>query len=187
MAFIDVIGHDAAEGPLREIYDNLIKSRGKLANVHQIQSLNPESIVHHMELYMTIMFGKSPLKRAQREMIAVVVSATNRCAYCTRHHGDALRNFWKESGRVEGLIEDYHSLDLSETDLLLCEFAEHLTKAPLSIAETVHPERLRKAGLPDRAILDASLVIAYFNFVNRLVLGLGVELETEGGAGYQYD
>ena len=43
------------------------------------------------------------------------------------------------------------------------------------------------AGLVERAILDAALVIAYFNFVNRLVLGLGVQLEQDKGEGYKYD
>jgi len=33
----------------------------------------------------------------------------------------------------------------------------------------------------------ANLVIAYFNFVNRVVIGLGVELEEDGGKGYEYD
>lgn len=187
MANIEVIGYDRSEGQLREIYDGLISTRGKLANVHQIQSLNPQSIVDHMDLYMTIMFGKSPLRRYQREMVAVVVSATNQCGYCKRHHGDALRNFWKEEGKVEGLMENFHQLDLSEADLRLCEYAQALTSEPHTVSEAEHNAAMRKAGLNDRSILDASLVIAYFNFVNRLVLGLGVELENEGGEGYQYD
>lgn len=73
MAYIETIDENNAEGLLGEIYQNLINTRGKIAEVHKIQSLNPKSIVNHMDLYMTIMFGKSPLKRPQREMIAVVV------------------------------------------------------------------------------------------------------------------
>ncbi len=48
-------------------------------------------------------------------------------------------------------------------------------------------ELLKKAGLADRAILDAVLVISYFNFVNRIALGLGLELEPDSGSGYDYD
>ena len=81
MPYINVIQHNEAEGHLKEIYDDLVEKRGKLAEIHKIQSLNPESIVNHMDLYMTIMFSKSPLKRYQREMIAVVVSARNECHY----------------------------------------------------------------------------------------------------------
>jgi len=76
MAYINVIEPEDADGELKQIYNNLIEKRGKLAEVHKIQSLNPESIVRHMDFYMTIMFGKSPLKRYQREMMAVVVSTT---------------------------------------------------------------------------------------------------------------
>lgn len=101
MAYIDVVGYDEAEGKLREIYDDLIETRGKLANVHMIQSLNPESIVNHMDLYMTIMFGKSPLRRVQREMIAVVVSKNNDCDYCQLHHAAAVKHYWKDDVKIE--------------------------------------------------------------------------------------
>lgn len=95
MAYINVIEPEDADGELKQIYNNLIEKRGKLAEVHKIQSLNPESIVRHIDFYMTIMFGKSPLKRYQREMMAVVVSATNKCEYCCKHHCAALQNFCK--------------------------------------------------------------------------------------------
>ena len=81
MPHIEVIQPDQATDELKEIYEGLEKSRGKVAEVHKIQSLNPKSITGHMDLYMTIMFGKSPLKRVQREMMAVVVSKANECEY----------------------------------------------------------------------------------------------------------
>jgi uncharacterized peroxidase-related enzyme len=94
MSNIKVISLEEADGRLKEIYVDLIERRGKLAAVHTIQSLNPESIIAHMELYMTLMFSQSPLSRAQREMIAVVVSAANGCNYCKPHcfgAGSAIR------------------------------------------------------------------------------------------------
>jgi len=45
---------------------------------------------------------------------------------------------------------------------------------------------LRNAGFSDSAILDTGLVISYFNFVNRMVLSLGVELEEDSGQNYKY-
>jgi uncharacterized peroxidase-related enzyme len=81
MARIRTISHAEATGRLKEIYGQLIQNRGKLAEVHQIQSLRPESIIKHMELYMEIMFSRSELSRAEREMMAVVVSVANGCAY----------------------------------------------------------------------------------------------------------
>ena len=44
-------------------------------------SLNPKSMLDHRALYDTLMFGPSPLRRYQREMIGVVVSALNECHY----------------------------------------------------------------------------------------------------------
>ena len=172
---------------LLEIYDDLKKKRGKLAEVHKIQSLNPESIVNHMDLYMTIMFGRSPLKRYQREMIAVVVSGANQCEYCTIHHGDALNHFWKDQDKVNQLARDFYSVDLSEADLALCEFGHELTLQPFNITEEKHIKLLKSLGFDERSILDATLVISYFNFVNRIVMGLGVDVEEEGGKGYEYD
>lgn len=45
---------------------------------------------------------------------------------------------------------------------------------------------LKKVGLSDAAILDTTLVVSYFNFVNRIVLTLGVHLEQDSGKGYKY-
>ena len=186
MAYIDVIGHDESEGQLRNIYDNLIKSRGKLADVHMIQSLNPESIVNHMDLYMTIMFGKSPLRRVQREMIAVVVSKNNDCEYCQMHHAAAVNHYWKDEAKIEQLKSDYTQLELSEVDLQLCHYAKELTRNPNHKNEE-SIQKLKNLGLEDRAILDATLVISYFNFVNRIVLGLGLNVNKEELEGYNYD
>lgn len=185
MPFIKVIQENEAEGELKTIYDDLIQSRGKIAEVHKIQSLNPQSIVNHMDLYMTIMFGKSPLRRVQREMIAVVVSKANNCEYCQVHHAKAVSHYWKDDETVAQLKQDYTQLELSEKDNLLCNYAWELTKNPGNHTEEKFITPLRNAGLDDRAILDATLVIAYFNFVNRIVLGLGVNLEENSG-GYNY-
>ena len=67
MPRIKVIEHSDATGKLKEIYDGLTKSRGKLADVHKIQSLRPKSITAHMDLYMEIMYSRSELSRVERE------------------------------------------------------------------------------------------------------------------------
>ena len=186
MPFIDVIQHDQAEGELLDIYDNLVETRGKLAEVHKIQSLNPQSIVNHMDLYMTIMFGKSPLKRVTREIMAVVVSKANDCEYCQVQHAEAVNHYWKDDAKIAQLREDYTKLDLSPQETALCDLAYHLTKYPGKHNEAEFIQPLKYLGLEDRAILDATLVIGYFNFVNRIVLGLGINLEENPG-GYDYE
>jgi len=185
MAFIKTIVPEDAEGELKRIYQDLEKSRGKIAEVHKIQSLNPDALVAHMELYMAIMFGKSPLKRYQREMLGVVVSAGNRCEYCVNHHEQALLAYWKDKEKSRLLITDRSELELSDADRLLCKLAEDLTKNQ-DQDHSNHISGLRDTGLEDRAILDAVQVIAYFNFVNRMVLGLGVEFSEEEMKGYKY-
>lgn len=186
MPFINVIQHEEAEGELKDIYDNLVKTRGKLADVHMIQSLNPESIVNHMDLYLTIMFGKSPLKRVQREMIAVVVSKNNNCDYCQLHHAAAVQHYWKDEEKTNQLKEDYTKLELSDIDMELCHFAKEMTVNPSHNNER-SIAKLKALGLDDRAILDATLILSYFNFVNRIVLGLGLNVNEEELEGYNYE
>lgn len=185
MAFIKTISPESAGDDLKKIYSNLEKSRGKIAEIHKIQSLNPEALVAHMELYMTIMFGKSPLKRYQREMLGVVVSAANRCEYCINHHEQALLAYWKNAEKSRLLILNRTELEMPEADRLLCILAEELTVNKKQ-DYLMNIKELRNAGFDDRSILDAVQVIAYFNFVNRMVLGLGVTFTEEEMKGYKY-
>ena len=186
MARIRVIEPGEATGRLKEIYDDITARRGKLAEVHKIQSLRPESIVSHMDLYLEVMFSGSDLTRAEREMMAVVVSVSNGCEYCRLHHAEALNHYWKNDGRISFLSTDFTSAGLSENEMLLCRFARELTLRPDSFQEEAMIEELRNAGLTDNAILDATLVVSYFNFVNRVVLSLGLESDPEELRGYKY-
>jgi uncharacterized peroxidase-related enzyme len=185
MPYIQTISYEDSSGELRQVYDNLIAARGKLAEVHKIQSLNPKALLAHMEFYKAVMFTRSALKRYQREMIAVIVSAANQCTYCIEHHKEALLFYWKDVERLEKLLFDRGNAGLSETDIGLCRYAEALTLNPADISEE-EIENLRSLGLADTAILDATQVVAYFNFVNRMVLALGVEFTEEETKGYNY-
>ena len=91
MAWIEQTDADDADGKLAEIYAELIEKRGKVSNILKVHSLHPEAMSDHLDLYMTIMFGKSGLSRAEREAIAVVVSSNNDCEYCVAHHLEALK------------------------------------------------------------------------------------------------
>ena len=76
-----MIAENNAEGRLKEMYDKLTSPEGVVDNILKIHSLNPPSLTVHYEFYKTLMRGKSGLSRARREMIAVVVSAANKCHY----------------------------------------------------------------------------------------------------------
>lgn len=183
--WIKVIDADEAAGRLREVYDETLKKRGALAEIHKIHSLNPESLVGHMELYMTLMFGRSPVPRRERELVGVAVSRTNGCPYCVSHHCDALARYEKR-GDVLSAVREGRWGDLDGRDALLCRHVEKLTASPGKMTEA-DVSSLREAGLSDQEILDVTQIAAYFNFVNRLVLGLGVRLESaEKRADYKY-
>jgi len=81
MAWIRVIDEGEAGGRLQELYKKLLEPWGGVDNILKIHSLNPASLRGHLSLYTTLMRGFSPLSRAQREMIAVTVSAVNQCHY----------------------------------------------------------------------------------------------------------
>ena len=80
-AWINVISEQDADGDLAQQYSELIEPWGGVDNILKIHSLNPESLHAHVVLYKTLMYGKSPIRRPQREMIAVVASAANHCRY----------------------------------------------------------------------------------------------------------
>lgn len=81
MAWIHVIPEADAAGKLKELYARYQEPGGGVDNILKIHSLNVPSLEAHFELYRTLMRGRSELTRVQREMIAVVASAANRCHY----------------------------------------------------------------------------------------------------------
>ena len=81
MAFIDIIEPDDATGDLKKIYDQAERRAGRVYNILKIMSRRPRMLNTSMDMYLAVMFGPSDLSRAQREMLAVVVSAKNHCYY----------------------------------------------------------------------------------------------------------
>lgn len=81
MPWIKTVSNDEAQGLLQRIYEAAAKRTGKVYNILRVQSLNPEVLRAGIALYQKAMFGKSPLTRGQREMLAVVVSVENECHY----------------------------------------------------------------------------------------------------------
>ena len=78
---------------------------------------------------------------------------------------------------MHALVRDWRKAPLGGVDRALCEFAAKLThrKDEMSPADL---DALRAQGLDDRAIHDATQVIAYFNYITRVADALGVEPET---------
>lgn len=81
MAWIKTVPVAEATGLLRAEFDAAIARAGRVWQIIQMKSLNPPAMKQSTALYGTLMHGPSPLTRAQREMLALVVSKANDCHY----------------------------------------------------------------------------------------------------------
>ena len=184
MAWIQEIQESEATGLLKKIYDEIKEKRGKISNIMKIHSLNPNVMQNHIDLYVNLMFGKSGLSREEREFIAVIVSVLNNCEYCIRHHTEALNHYWKDKKKIEKFIDDFNSIELSLRLQYILDYVFKLTNNPSFVKET-DIVNLRNSGFLDKDILDINFITSYFNFVNRIALGLGVEFTDEEIKGYK--
>ena len=81
MPYIRQVSDAAAQGAAKRELDAARKRAGRVWNIVRIMTPNPAALRASMSLYSALMFGESPLTRAQREMLAVVVSRVNDCHY----------------------------------------------------------------------------------------------------------
>lgn len=81
MAWIRLTGPEEATGLLKREYDAAIQRAGRIWNILSLMSPNPKVLRASISFYGAIMHGPSPLSRAQREMLATVVSRTIGCRY----------------------------------------------------------------------------------------------------------
>jgi uncharacterized peroxidase-related enzyme len=81
MAWIETIEPERADGALRQEYQSAVERAGKVFNILKIQSLNVRTLRASIGVYTAIMRAPSELSRAEREMLATVVSAVNHCFY----------------------------------------------------------------------------------------------------------
>jgi alkylhydroperoxidase family enzyme len=81
MPHIKQIPVGEATGLLKKLFDEALERAGRIWHIVHIMSLNPRAMDSSMKLYAAIMFGRSPLTRWRREMLAVVTSRTNDCFY----------------------------------------------------------------------------------------------------------
>ena len=81
MPYIDIIPLKRATGLLKKQYEAALARAGRIWGIVSIMGPTPRAMKVSMDFYKTLMYGPSPLSRGQREMLAVVVSATNHCVY----------------------------------------------------------------------------------------------------------
>ena len=185
MTWIRCTDPKKAAGRTKEVYDRIQRERGHIANIFLAQSLDPDVLESHLDLYVSLMIEPGPLSREEREMIAVIVSAANRSAYGAVHHSEALEMVEKDSYALNKLAEEFATKHESPRHKALLAYAAKLTVDPKDITEDDIKD-LRDAGITDEEMLRANLIASYFNFSNRIALGLGVELEEGEARTYKY-
>ena len=94
-----------------------------------------------------------------------------------QHHGRGLFRLTKNKSLVEAINADYKTADISDKDRNMLDYVTLLTKNPCNIRRKDF-DKVKAAGFAEADVLDLVQVTAYFNYVNRLACGLGVELES---------
>ena len=140
---------------------------GFVPNVLKAYAFDMPKLTAFVAMYNDLMLAPSGLSKLEREMIAVTVSAHNRCYYCLVAHGAAVRQLSGDPPLGELMVMNYRAARLSERERAMLDFAVKLTAEPW-LMEEEHRARLRRAGFSDRDIWDIAAVAGFFNMTNRV-------------------
>jgi uncharacterized peroxidase-related enzyme len=140
---------------------------GFLPNVLAAYSFEDSKLRTFINYYNDLMLGDSKLTKLEREMIAVVVSAANRCYYCLTAHGQAVRQMSGDPALGELLVMNYRVAKLPARQRKMLDFAHKMTVNPAEVGEADR-QALRRAGFGDREIWDIAAVASFFNMTNRI-------------------
>ena len=157
----------SAEPDIQKYFDKCMEKVGFVPNVIRGYAARPARWRAFVTMYHALMDKDgSKLSPLEREMIAVVVSAVNRCYYCLVAHGQAVRKLSGDPELGEMLVMNYRVAELSKRQRAMLDFACKLTETPWLIDE---PDRdaLRDAGFDEEEIWDIGEVAAFYNFSNR--------------------
>jgi len=177
MTRITVIEEESAQGTVKSIYEQVKSQMGVVPNVMKVLSSWPELLEANVKLFDTVMLADTKLPRETKEMIATLVSKLNQCQYCVSHHTNFMQQYGVSDSIAAKIAGDYRKAGLDEKTLKLLEYAEKVSRNAYKVIDR-DLETLRTLGWSDREILEATAVVAQFNFINRIVDALGVELET---------
>jgi uncharacterized peroxidase-related enzyme len=155
-----------------ELWRPSLEKLGFVPNVLRFYALRPDRLLAWNAHYEEAMRGESALTKAEREMIAVVVSVTNDCAYCIAAHSAALRKLTKDPMLADQIAADHSQADIPERMKTALDHAVKLTRTPATMTEA-DVDKLRSAGWQDEDVMDITEVTALFNFSNRMASGLG--------------
>jgi uncharacterized peroxidase-related enzyme len=140
---------------------------GFVPNVLKAYAFDAAKLSAFVAMYNDLMLAPSGLSKLEREMIAVAVSAHNRCYYCLVAHGAAVRQLSGDPPLGELMAMNYRVARLSKRERAMLDFAVKLAAEPWLIEEEDR-EHLRRVGFSDRDIWDIAAVAGFFNMTNRV-------------------
>ena len=183
MTWIDTISLDAATGHLSSLYDRIKGPANNVDNIMLAHSLRPHTMEGHMALYKQVLHHpRNEVAAWFLEAIGVYTSLLNRCEYCVEHHYQGLSRILGDERRSfeirEGLVADSWHNVFEKPECAALGYARKLTMQPAEVSE-IDIDGLRASGWSDGEILEINQVVAYFNYANRTVLGLGVDSQDD--------
>ena len=182
-AWIEIIGEDAAPDGLKRYYDLARTPNGTVDNVMKVHGLRPHTMAGHVALYRSVLHDDgNTLPDWLLETIASYTSILNRCGYSLANHFANARHLIADDDRADAVLAALkadapeHAFDGKA--LAFLRYARKLTLAPQGMREA-DVWAMRDAGADDGEILEVNQVCCYFNYVNRLLNGLGVTLDDD--------
>jgi uncharacterized peroxidase-related enzyme len=140
---------------------------GFVPNVLKAYAFDMTKLSAFVAMYNDLMLAPSGLSKLEREMIAVAVSAHNRCYYCLVAHGAAVRQLSDDPPLGELMVMNYRAARISRRERTMLDFAVKLAAEPWLVEEEDR-EGLRRSGFSDRDIWDIAAVAGFFNMTNRV-------------------
>ncbi len=183
MSWITIIPFEAAQGKLKAIYKKIKGPNGQIDNILAAHSLRPHTLVGHMSIYKNVLHHtNNTFPNWFLELLGTYTSYINKCDYCYIHHFTGMKRFLKndsKADRIKTHIEnDTLTTILNPKENALVMYAKALTLNPSSLNKNRIKE-MHDLDINDGEILEVNQVVAYFNYANRTVLGLGVNTNNE--------
>lgn len=136
----------------------------------------PETSKPLIEFHEVLLRGSSPFTEAERELIAAYVSGLNHCRYCHAVHTATAERLGISEGAARQLVEGGETNLIPDKMRPVLRYAQKLTNRPDSVTKD-DADAILAAGWNETALYHTVAVTALFNFMNRLVEGLGIELD----------
>lgn len=140
--------------------------------------LFPEPSKPLIEFHEALLRGPSPFIEGERELIAAYVSGLNQCRYCSGVHVATAELLGIPKGSIEGAVLNIDTAQVSEKMKPVLRYARKLTLHPHGLEQS-DADSIFAAGWTEAALFYTVAVTALFNFMNRLVEGMGIELDAQ--------